>query len=103
MKNSIEHLEKIRAACIAANPSIMELKFGCEVLFKNNFGNYEGIFAGKYNGKLLFYYQFGIKDGQLGKHYAESDKDFEILGRPIRLADVLYTLWQKNLAYRTLV
>lgn len=45
-----EHIEKIRKACIEANPEIMELNFGCEL------------------------------------------EEFEILGRPIKLSDVLLAI-----------
>jgi hypothetical protein len=75
-----EKIQLIREKCIAANSEIMQLKFGCEVI------------SGKTQFRIL-----AIKDG-VGLYETDHGTigDFtrntifdEILGRPIRLADVL--------------
>jgi hypothetical protein len=92
--NNQEKINKIREKCIAANPEIVELKEGCQVIVGD--------------GKLR-HTIYGINDGNkrfmafLNKPFREDllantfyDCEFsgdaegvEILGRPIRIADVL--------------
>ncbi|HEA84588.1 MAG TPA: hypothetical protein ENI04_01235 [Candidatus Wildermuthbacteria bacterium] len=83
------NLQKIREACIKANNEIVELKFGCETE-----GQYEhfGSTDIKEKGIIL---SGDIKDNLIPvKFYSHREamnvnvKDFEIIGRPIRLADI---------------
>ena len=40
-----KYIENIRQACIASNPSILDLKFGCEVPTSNK--NHKDFFVGR--------------------------------------------------------
>lgn len=82
-------LETIRAACIKANPEIVELKFGCEV-------SYEGwecilLDVPRQNPAMWVLAQSKtLPDEETdGEVYIP---DCEIIGRPIRLADVLLAI-----------
>lgn len=71
----------VRDACIKANPSILNLEFGCE---------YESEFT--YKGEHTI---FRIPEsGYPGKNN-------KIIGRPIRLADVLLAIWKKTPSNKT--
>lgn len=82
------NLEKIREACVKANPEIIELKFGCEVdyygertMAVSNEADYE-------QGKYIF-----VSPEVKGNNMVFlDDKNIKIIGRPIRLADVLLVL-----------
>lgn len=85
-----QDIQNIREACIAANPEIVELKFGCEIEKDN------GEAIRKYK---VWYYKQGEKmecisvDQNLGYSFVSPyEKNFTILGRPIRLADVLLAI-----------
>lgn len=80
-----QYIDKIREACIKANPSILDLKFGCEVIVtgiaKDNPGCEKDIIIDN-----------RIKDECIMTGYYGNVPliDIEkILGRPIQLADVL--------------
>lgn len=68
---AVEKKEAVRAAIIKAVPEIMELKFGCE---------------GKTHGMKWVLTEQGWRSGPRGFSIMEPR---EIVGRPIRLADVL--------------
>lgn len=74
-----QNIEVIRKACVAANPEIMELKFGCEMRCKGKMLRY----IGKDNGSSALI----VDDGSL--LFVDAIGEVEILGHPIRLADVL--------------
>lgn len=61
------NLEQLKKKIQEANPEIMEVKFGCEI--RTPFTTYV-----------------------IGKHTPDKENVIEILGRPIRLADVLLAL-----------
>ena len=84
MTNNKEQIETIRQVCIKANPEIVELKFGCEVI--NN-----GIsrFVTENRGNEIVTFSGGISFSNKIKAFMEN---FEIIGRPIRLADVLLAI-----------
>ena len=85
MKMREEHIQTIREACIKANPEIMELKFGCEVETKSD-------------GKMRVI-TFDISSAVLANlcgTIALPHTDFKILGRPLRLADVLLALEKRE-------
>lgn len=77
-----EQIEFIRQKCIEANPEIMELKFGCGVKWRDEeFTFISGGMAGQYT---LF-------NKRCHAVFA-SPSECEILGRDIRLADVLLAI-----------
>lgn len=110
MENQIKF---IRECAIRANPEIVELKFGCEI--KMLWGDYHGENAwveykcGKCrkhklskNCRDTCYDDGDIDDAVSVVQYPEDEpkewvllsdgKDYEIIGRPIRLADVLLAI-----------
>jgi len=87
-----EKLERIRRACIEANPSILNLKFGCEVRFDDDeYGE-----RGQY-GKVC---EWGdVTTGTIKlwcglSRYVDVDrgKITEVIGRKIGIADILSLL-----------
>lgn len=81
---SPENYQKLREKIIETVPKIMELKFGCEVRFN------------AYN-EVFVYLRKSLKGNEIIKKGGErisivSISDVEILGRPIRLSDVLRAL-----------
>ena len=97
-------IKQIRKKCIEANPEIVELKFGCEIEIPklNNF-TFKGIIFKLKLSKTPHY--VGVAYGSM---YRESENfshereihfddlvEKKIIGRPIRLADVLFTVAQK--------
>jgi hypothetical protein len=88
-------MTKLKEVIQAANPEIMELKFGCEFI--------ENISVRPFLKKRKIVSLIDIDTGSLyattvkGKtltsyHKNYLDNDCQILGRPIRLADVLFAL-----------
>lgn len=94
--NKDQKIQAIREACIAVNPEIVELKFGCEVSFINMIWFFAGY--GREDKGLTYMLTDGIvKNGKQSYTTASSsDKDFKILGRPIRLSDVLLAIGKKS-------
>jgi hypothetical protein len=83
---TIEIIKKeVREAIIAAVPEIMELKFGCRVRLKSSTDDNVHIILSSRETESGDR-QYGI-DGYVIGDFKE--KDFEILGRPITLSDVL--------------
>ncbi len=87
-----QKLEVIRKACVAANPEIMELKFGCLIKTKDGIQHYgQGLEDSNDGG-------FRSVDEGCGccsnNQYYDKGQ-FEILGREIRLADVLLAIQAK--------
>lgn len=88
-----EKINLIREKCIAANPAIMELGFGCEVRQGKKVDQIWRMTPGTSfpRGYSLVHFTGAFfpdrKDAV--------SKSFEILGRPIRLADVLLVLKDK--------
>lgn len=84
------NIEKIIEACIKANLEIIELKFGCIVKPKD-YKQWKWVEKKDtayilYSYKELGEFKLGWSDSRIS---TEKVADFEILGRPIRLADVL--------------
>lgn len=90
MQTNMTKLETIRQACIEANPEIVELKFGCEV-FVERWGHsammcaFEGLPELSGETSMTLHHK-----GKL--HYVGSSSKGKIIGRTIRLADVLLAL-----------
>lgn len=84
----MKNYNKLKQIIQEANPEIMELKFGCEIMISEDKKDTEYIML---SGAFccLKYYVSKIIDirGMI--------KNITILGRPIRLADVLLTLGEK--------
>src|SRR5882757_438638 len=84
-----QHIQTLREACIKANPEIVELKFGAKVklLDYEKYPDAWGIYAGKQ------FWKSGERDRDLVLHpdakLYPMDKKYEVIGRPIRLSDVL--------------
>lgn len=78
-----DKLKAIKEACVKANPDIMKLEFGCELEAKE---------------KRLFYVGYNnqqhctlLQESQ-SLLFTDAVKTAKILGRPIRLADVLLAI-----------
>ena len=85
-----EKINTIREACIKANPSIMDLVFGCEVLYKKT--NIIKTCVGRFEADTLTLdFRNGMPQILMMDGYMNPDLT-EILGRPIRLADVLLAI-----------
>lgn len=87
MKTHKEKIAAIRAKCIEANPSILDLVFGCEINVSNDLGEYVGEFL---NAHYIQFKKYPVPQ-ILNKNECPN---FEIIGRPIRLADVLSAIKQ---------
>ena len=104
-----EKIEVIRKACIEVNPEIVELKFGCEV--QVDFGDWEHgiilsdcVICPKHKKKVredcyndcdlqdAHWIMYGNEEDGFWDDATEDTKIKEVLGRPIRLADVLLAI-----------
>jgi len=95
--NKQEKIEAIRQKCIEANPEIVELKFGC--IFEHTWCGEKtiNIISSKpepsMNQILL---RVPTIDGNTWDFEIPFQKEYKILGRPIRLADVLLAIGKKQ-------
>jgi len=91
--NREQNLKDIRKACITANPSIIDLKFGCETS--------KGVITAVFESQGDYSYAMTPSSttwhGRFGTAEARRipSDSFEIIGRPIRLADVLVAISKK--------
>ena len=103
MKNKIL---KIREKCIEANPEIVKLGFGCKIIEKRTGLNWTGIIMSE-TGESEEYnkdYKDRFKKGEYYVHYPKPvaigswlhEEEMEIIGRPIRLADILLAIHEKD-------
>lgn len=92
-----QNIETIRKACIAANPEIVELKLGCEVIATHSeIGVWRGLLGHpKRTGNA---WQCGEKQPQemMGTIFIHRVNIREIIGRPIRCADVLNVILEES-------
>lgn len=80
-----EQLQKIREKCIESNPEIVELKFGCELKHNSTKNIWKA--TGKHS------WSDGVAIVLTDKGIVQWEKDtYEIIGRPIRLVDVLLAI-----------
>jgi len=86
------NLEIIRQACIKANPEIMELKFGCILEYPDD-------------SPIIFVSPENEEDHMTGLYTKnntitkiEDLVDYKIVGRPIRLSDIIFTLYKNKKA-----
>ena len=101
------NLELIRQKCIETNPEIMELKFGCEVQYRNSEERVTAIGKEYQNPELpgCLFVPVGYPKGtdEFKARGNPEIRTLHILGRPIRLADVLLAMQaqaEKDLANR---
>ncbi len=81
-----EKLEAIRLACIKANPSILDLTFGCEVITDHR-GH--SVLVWRWTTDPHGYHAI-YRELANGSEFAAYDRELkEILGRKIGLADVI--------------
>lgn len=78
-----EQIEFIKQKCVEANPSIMDLVFGCSINRPYNMYRYGGVIIGEDNGSYYVMYD-SISQEIITMHDIQDD---EILGRDIRLDD----------------
>ena len=92
-----ELIKEIREKCIKANPEIVELKFGCIIQIKGSkptvLDNKTPIVlkGNKFEEKGLYFNLAKNKFYQKHKMFG-GDLEVKIIGRPIRLADVLLAM-----------
>lgn len=101
LNNMQENIKTIRKACIKANPGIVELKFGCQIqrfhetgpvdiwvhLYNHGSDMHTVVLHRPKNPKYVALYEF-----KCGREEIES---WVILGRPIRLADIVLATIKK--------
>lgn len=95
-------LEAVRGKVIAANGDIMKLQFGCELLRGSKPNRHYKViedigFAGNENKVWINSVPFGSMPLELDKDLIQNGGEFEILGRPIRLADVLLAIPKRKI------
>lgn len=85
--NKEQKIQFIREKCIEANPSIKDLVFGCDVIVK-------GIANDNPGCEYDIVVDDRIKEGRIGLGYFGEVpiSELEIIGREIRLADVLLAM-----------
>lgn len=90
----------IREKCIETNPEIIQLKLGCQIMMID--GTVGTILFEDSLNRLCILSEYGplFKEIIIGREFVEK---MLVLGRPIRLADVLLTLHKKNGANKTLL
>lgn len=94
----MKSLQQLKSVIQAANPSILELKFGCELQHADRL-----LYVLYPLGSDIYCTYREQKTGRpalwmLTKFQREYDRTFQILGRPIRIADVLLAI-DKRLNY----
>lgn len=103
-KNKYKQLEKVIQD---ANPEIMELKFGCELLRKTLRDGWQSIYyvlttagQGRPEGHIwISSIPFGSMVIDMTKDEISNGGEFEIIGRPIRLSDVIVALSKQSKGY----
>lgn len=83
-----EQINFIKQKSVEANPDIKKLEFGCSINRPYNMYRYGGIIIGEDNGSYYVMYD-SISQEIITMHDIQDD---EILGRDIRLADILYAI-----------
>lgn len=83
----MNNLKQLREAIVKVNKDIMKLEFGCEVIveFENGETGPAVVVEEMAGPSFLVKWEFGTED-------IEHDHLIEILGRPIRLSDVLVAM-----------
>lgn len=92
METKENKIEAIRRACIEANESILALEFGCEVKRYNSIFTWIHISCMSDGLNLCTYLNRETNVIHSVRETLEGVEKFEIIGRPIRLADVLVAI-----------
>lgn len=82
------NIKRIKRACIKANPKIMELNFGCEIVFED----ITYIVCNVISRKEIEIFNVETHKVRVFDPDFLKKKSDDIIGRPIRLADVLLAL-----------
>ncbi len=93
-------MKVVRDAAIAANPEIMKLREGCRVEYEWETDEVSELtFGADINGDAILF------DEEEGNAIFDANVDDikKILGRPIRLADVLLAIQERKLEYAFMV
>lgn len=98
-----EKIKAIRKEVIKANPSILDLVFGCEVILLNEEYSKQPrvlkvLDKREIKGRDTIVEIYERSHNGIGLVFYEDKGNLKIIGRPIRLADVLLAL-QKNKSY----
>jgi hypothetical protein len=93
----MENYDKLKSVIQAANPEIMELKFGCDFIHKPSMNTLMFCVTHKNTGATVAY-SYIDQETWLDDFQFENPEEIEIIGRPVRLADVLLALSQNNKA-----
>lgn len=101
MKTHQQKIEDIRKACIKANPEIVELKFGCNVkrYATPEIDTLVRIFTDTKGGFGVWLIRQEPHDYDTTFRFLatrEEVESWQIIGRPIRLADVLLAITQSE-------
>lgn len=94
-----QKLDAIRLACIAVNPSIKDLVFGCRLLRKggSEYRCINHIGFGANNKKCwISSVPFGAMPIELEKDLIQNGGEFENIGRDIQLSDVMLAISEKE-------
>lgn len=94
-----QQLEAVRAKCIEANPEIVELKLGAECRYTIPAGRKIkelALVRVSKTGRTALCATYDTRQrGWSGPYFYEIEK-LEVIGRPVRLADVLYAYEQQD-------
>lgn len=88
MINRQEKIDFIRAKCIEANPDILKLEFGCWI--KNKKTGSKWIYLGT-DGEVVGIFDLD-RELMAQPDWSDFQEEFKIIGRPIRLADILLAI-----------
>lgn len=91
-------LAAIREKVIVANPSILNLEFGCRFFFKGNNSGCVALSNGDWK-RLHFIIKKPLlepKYDTLNRNELLKDQLLEVVGRPIRFTDVLFAVKEKD-------
>lgn len=93
MKSKQTMIQEIREKCIEFNPSIIDLQFGCKAKKGDEDMTYIGYFLDRTswgNGEMM--YSFLKDDGIIFRCMSDDLGRFPLIGREIRLADILLAI-----------
>lgn len=94
-------VQEIREKCVAANPEIAELKFGCWVKYRNEELDRRTIALAREFEQDGFLFVPVMPFGKVQDSwevYCPEIRTLEIIGRPVRLADVLLAMLDNYMA-----
>lgn len=93
-----ERIEAVRRACVRANPEIVELKFGCDIVDENKH-RYTFLHFSPMQLAAMDFTTANVFDGEVVRGITFRISKTKIIGRPVRLADVLLAIEKKDAGY----